>query len=211
MTGNGINPAPGRTEERLLHDTQQGDQEALDALLQRHLPSLRVFCRLRINSFLRQRESEMDVVQSVCRELLGHLEGFDYQGDERFRNWLYVAVLNKLREKEKYYRARKRNSARERSLDRESVLANAYDSVFTPSHYAMAHERVQLLEAAFDQLPEHYREVITLAKVARLSQEEMARTMGRSVASARNLLTRALVRLSAILEGMEGEDTARRP
>ena len=31
MTGNGINPAPGRTEEKLLHDTQQGNQEALDA------------------------------------------------------------------------------------------------------------------------------------------------------------------------------------
>jgi len=121
MTGNGMTPAPGRTEEELLHDTQQGDQESLDALLQRHLPALRVFCRLRINSFLRQRESEMDVVRSVCRELLGHLEGFDYQGDERFRNWLYVAVLNKLREKEKYYRAQKRDSARERSLDREPI------------------------------------------------------------------------------------------
>jgi len=209
MTGNGLSPVQGRTEERLLHDTQQGDGEALDALLQRHLPSLRVFCRLRINRFLRQRESEMDVVQSVCRELLGHLEGFEYRGDGQFRNWLYVAVLNKLREKEKYYRAQKRDSARERSLDRESVLAQAYDSVFTPSHHAMAHERVQLLEAAFDQLPEHCREVITLAKVARLSQEEMARAMGRSVASARNLLTRALVRLSAVMEAMEGEGGSR--
>jgi len=36
-----------------------------------------------------------------------------------------------------------------------------------------------------------------------LSQDELAATMGRSVPSARNLLARALVRLSAVLEQLD--------
>ena len=63
----------------------------MESLIARHLPSLRAFVRLRVNSFLRARESESDVVQSVCCEILQHMQGFEYQGEARFRNWLYGA------------------------------------------------------------------------------------------------------------------------
>jgi hypothetical protein len=55
---------------------------------------------------------------------------------------------------------------------------------------------VRNLEAAFDELPEHYREVITLSRIAGLSRAEIAAHMGRSEASVRNLLSRALVVLA---------------
>jgi RNA polymerase sigma factor (sigma-70 family) len=75
-----------------------------------------------------------------------------------------------------------------------------YASLSSPSRAAMAREGVARIEAAFARLPEHYREVITLARIVGLSQEELAEVTGRSVASARNLLTRALVRLAALLD-----------
>ena len=52
------------------------------------------------------------------------------------------------------------------------------------------------LEAAFDDLPEHYREVVTLSRIAQLSRAEIARQMGRTEASVRNLLSRALIALA---------------
>jgi len=195
------------SERQLVQDTQQGDPLAVQTLIRRHLPALRAFVRLRVNRFLRARESDSDVVQSVCGELLRQLDQFEYRGETQFRNWLYVAVLNKVRQKEKYYRAEKRDPAREARLQAtdagDQLLMNCYESFYTPSQLAMAREQTALVEAAFDQLPDHYREVITLAKIVGLSQEELAATMGRTVPSARNLLARALVRLSAVLEQLE--------
>ena len=60
------------------------------------------------------------------------------------------------------------------------------------------------LEAAFDQLPEHYREVVTLARVARLTCAQIAATTGRSEDSVRNILARALNKLATQLE--DGDD-----
>ena len=194
------------SEHDLLRRTLAGDGAAIDTIIGRHLPGLRAFVRLRINAFLREREEADDVVQSVCRELLSHLGDFHYEGETRFRNWLYVAALNKLRDKEKYYRAKRRDPARERrrsgtAADESLVLA--YSTVMTPSRQAMAREEIDMLEAAFDRLPDDYREVITLSRFVGLSQTEMAEQMGRTVASVRNLLTRALVKLSAELEVLD--------
>jgi len=193
------------SDAKLIRETQQGRPDALEALLERHLPALRVFVRLRLGRRLRTKESAMDVVQSVCRELLGHLDEFEYESDDRFRHWLYTAALNKLRQKERYYGAQRRDLAREAPAERESALVGAYDSVFTPSQNAMAREEETRLEAAFDRLPDNDREVITLAKVVRLPHEEIARTMGRTIPAVRNLLARALAKLSTALEEQPGE------
>jgi DNA-directed RNA polymerase specialized sigma24 family protein len=57
-----------------------GDQLAIEALLERHLPGLRAFVRLRAGPAVRTRESTTDVVQSACREVLAH---FDWQRADR--------------------------------------------------------------------------------------------------------------------------------
>jgi len=205
MQDDRANDLASPSEEWLIRETQQGRPKALDALLERHLPALRVFVRLRLDRELRARESEMDVVQSVCRELLAHLGDFEYRGEAPFRKWLYVAALNKLRQKGRYYRAEKRDHEREHIGDRESILINAYESVFSPSRQAMAREQIELLEAAFDRLPDDHREVITLARVVRLPHSEIANAMGRTVPAVKNLLARALVRLTTALSDLEKE------
>ena len=209
MQDDRANDTASLSDERLIRETQQGKSEALDALLERHLPALRVFVRLRLGGELRARESEMDVVQSVCRELLVHLDDFEYRGEAPFRKWLYVAALNKLRQKDRYYRAQKREHERELIGDRESILINAYESVFSPSRQAMAREQVELLETAFGRLPDDHREVITLAKVVRLPHVEIASAMGRTVPAVKNLLARALVKLTTALSELEKEGGGR--
>jgi RNA polymerase sigma-70 factor (ECF subfamily) len=197
------------TERELLVRTQGGDHRAMDTLIARHLPSLRAFVRLRTDSLLRAHEEDSDVVQSVCRDLFEKLDDFEYQGETRFRNWLYVAVLNKIRRKREYWLAAKRDPRRERRRDdlerSRTLLLDCYRSIATPSRHAADREQLARVEAALDRLPEHYREVITLARIVGLSQEELAEETGRSVASVRNLLSRALVRLSALLEELDAD------
>jgi RNA polymerase sigma-70 factor (ECF subfamily) len=190
---------PPAGSEALLARWSGGDREALDALIARHLPALRVFVRLQVGALLRQRESCSDVVQSVCRELLENLGAFEYRGEEQFRHWLFVAALNKIRQHHRHHAAERRAPAREAS-DGDARLGELYALVLSPSQHAIARETVARLEAAFDTLPEHYRDVIVLCRVVGLSQEDVAARMGRSVDSVRNLLHRALARVAAVAD-----------
>ena len=190
---------PAETPD-LLRRTSAGDREALGALLARHLPRLRAFVRLRVGNVVRAKESASDIVQSVCADLLGSLDKFEYRGEPQFQSWLFNAVLLKLRERERFFRREKRRAGLE--VNREAAVADlesCYAHLMTPSQAAIGREMAERLEAAFDELPEDYREVLTLHRVVGLSHAEAAAQMGRTVDSVRNLLHRALARLSGIL------------
>jgi RNA polymerase sigma factor (sigma-70 family) len=176
----------------------------LDHLLAEHLPRLRAFIRLRTNQAIRARESCSDLVQSVCRELLAERERFDFQGEAAFRAWLYTAALRKIVARDRHWHAGRRDVERELapagdgSAD-ERLLA-AYATVSTPSVALARKESEAAFEAAFAELSEEHREVVTLAKLVGLSHAEIARQTGRSEEACRQLLRRALIRLELALE-----------
>lgn len=62
------------------------------------------------------------------------------------------------------------------------------------------------MEQAFEKLPEDYREVILLVRVAGLPYAAAAEQMGRTEPSIRNLLSRALSRLSGMLVKPKASD-----
>ena len=192
--------------EALLRAAANGDSEALNTLLAAHLPELRAFIRLRTGPALRARESHSDLVQSVCREVLEHADRFRFPGESAFRHWLFTTALRKLSNRRDYYQAGKRDAGREVPLDDvqrtdgDHALLQLYESFSTPSGHAIIREELQRVEAAFDQLTEEQREVVTLAHIAGLSRLEIAEHTGRSEGAVRGMLHRALVKLSALLE-----------
>jgi len=175
-----------------------------EEVLERHLSGLRAFVRLRSNRRIRERESASDIVQSVCRELLEQ-EGFEYRGEAELRGWLYTAALRKIVERDRRMNAQKRDVGREARDAGEQGLLNAYATMTTPSMHASAREQLDRIEAAFDLLTEEQREVLSLARIAGLSHGEIAERTGRSEESSRQLLRRALIRLSIALD--EGDAT----
>jgi RNA polymerase sigma-70 factor (ECF subfamily) len=196
-----------RDQERhsgeLLDAGRSGDRDALEALVVRHLPRLRAFARLRMSPLLRAREAAEDLVQSACVQILRALPAFEYRGEEAFRGWLYTAVTNKLLEHERELRAQCRDVRREVVHDPgegAGAIAQVYGAALSPSQRVIAAERLVELEAAFDALPDHYREVLTLSRIARLSRAAIATRLGRSEGSVRNLITRALAELGRQLE-----------
>lgn len=173
------------------------------ALIAAHLPALRAFVRLNVDSFLRERESCSDLVQSVCKDLLGRHGTFEWRDPRAFRNWLYTAVLNKIRDHERWFHAEKRDPAREVRLDDAGDLARCYSSVLSPSQHAIAKERAELLERAFERMPESYREVLTLSRILGQSHEEIAESLGKTATNVRVLLCRALARLTTVLAELD--------
>jgi RNA polymerase sigma factor (sigma-70 family) len=176
------------------------DDSSIERLLERHLAALRAFVRLRAGPRVRAFESEADLVQSVCRELLAKRSRFDFRGDSAFRSWLYTAALRKVVEKDRYHSAGKRDVARRARADSTGDVLDCYAVLATPSQDLAAREQMERIERAFERLSEDHREVLSLARIAGLPSAEVARLMGRSEVACRQLLRRAQVRLAMLLE-----------
>lgn len=179
--------------EDLYGRAADGDAVSLDQLLERYLPQLHAYVHLRLGAELRARESSMDVVQSVCREVLTQRGKFDFRGEERFRAWLFTAALNKLRDKHRFYHWDKRDVRREAGPVTAFEGGIARTLMGTPSQGAMAAETDRIVHEAIDALSEDHREVITLARIVGLPHKVLAEVMGRSEEATRQLLGRALV------------------
>ena len=180
---------------RLVQEASVGAVVAIDALLERFLPELRAFVRLRAGARILGKESDEDLVQSVCREVLEDLSSFDYRGVKSFKKWLYLRAQNKIADKGKFYSRQRRDVAREEQLATNPEYYSGYQRLLSPSRVAIQGEAVEQLERAFDGLPREYAEVITLSKIVGLSHAEIAAEIGKSEAASRVLLHRALAKL----------------
>lgn len=188
----------------VVESASQGDAAAVATLLERHLPRLRAYIRLRMGPQLRARESASDLVQSACREVLENIGRYQHRSEANFRRWLFTTAARKVRDRVDYHRAEKRDVDREIDCADGTVhdaVAAVYADFVTPSADLDMRERVARLEAAFDRLPADYREVITLTRIVGLPHREVAEAMGRSETASRMLLYRALAELAAELEG----------
>lgn len=188
-------------------DERPRDEAAasVDAVLARHLPALRAFVRLRAGPAIRARESESDIVQSVCRELLAERSRFEFQGEGAFRSWLYTAALRKILARDRYHRAKKRDLDREVAAagDEDHELrsvADCYAVLATPSQDLAARELMDRIDSAFAQLDPDHQQALSLSRIAGLPLDDVAREMNRSREACRKLIRRAQVKLALLLE-----------
>lgn len=191
--------------EVLIADAHAGNERALDALVERYLPEIRAYVRLNLRASVRDKESCSDLVQTVCKDVLCNLGQFEYRGENSFKAWLYIAVVNKIRTRERYYRAQRRSAKREVPHGAHA-LSKVYGTICSPSRHASAREELERVERAFDVLPADYREVLTLSRVAGLSLAETAAQMERSTGSVKMLLSRAVARLVSVLDDTTTEN-----
>ncbi len=180
-----------------------------ESLLGQNLPALRAFVRLRTSHKLRQLESHVDLVQSVCREAFTARGGLEYRGDQEFRNWLFTFAKRKLVERDRYWKSEKRDIKRvaraqvTENGDRDWNLIDQYATFSTPSMHARSREEIERVERAFDRLSEEQGEVVSLVRIGGLTHADAAEAMGCSEDNSRQLLRRALVRLAIELDEAE--------
>ncbi|MBI1382702.1 MAG: sigma-70 family RNA polymerase sigma factor [Planctomycetaceae bacterium] len=194
-----------RSSRELSLEASQGGTAALEELLVRHLPRLRTYVRAKAGGLVLAREDASDIVQSVCREVLERAPGVRASTEAEFRAWLFKTTLRKILDKHKLHTADKRDVRREAEgvAGEDRMPDRRYAS---PTGAAIGHEELERLARGLDFLSEDQREVVLLSRVVGLSRAEVASEMGRTEASVRNLLHRALGELSGHLE--RGTDRA---
>jgi RNA polymerase sigma-70 factor (ECF subfamily) len=199
----------GDVSQDLIERAKQGDPQAIDTLLARHLPGLREFVANRVGQLVDAKESASDLVQSACREVLQHMDRLQYDGEDGFRQWLYTTALRKIKDRHRYYLAEKRDARREvpiapQTSSDASRFLELYQSFGWPSQEAVLREELERLQRVFEELPDNYRQVITLAYIERLPHAEISQRLGITEPHARVLLSRALARLAGLLRKSEG-------
>jgi RNA polymerase sigma-70 factor, ECF subfamily len=194
--------------EELLCLARKGDRDRLGELLAAYRNYLKMLVRLQIHGRLQTKADASDVVQEALMEACRAFQGFHGTTEAEFLQWLRGILATKLALLVRaFYGTQRRDLRLERrlddDLDRSSRMAEAFAMPqSSPSQKAARREQAVILADALDQLPEHYHEVIVLRHFEQLEFPEIARRMGRSLESVKNLWARALADLHRSLRGI---------
>ncbi|KAA5538755.1 sigma-70 family RNA polymerase sigma factor [Roseiconus nitratireducens] len=170
-------------------------------------PWLKLLAERQMPAGLRGRVDPSDLVQQALIDA--------WRGHDQFRGrthaerlaWLRVILTRAiLRQDRDQLRTAKRGRGIEVQLqaavDRDSVRMEqlAVDDASAAETQVDRAERLLALAAALDELPEDYRQVLTLRHIEGLSHEAIADRIGRSPAAARMLWVRALEKLRSVYQ-----------
>lgn len=185
------------TDERsLLTRATSGDADALEILMTRY--SARVY-RLAYGITRNAADAE-EVVQDVFLQLVH--KGAGFEGRAALGSWIYRITTNLSLNK-------RRGRWRELETSLDDVLPTfkpdghrdgdraflVADWSATPERELLSGEARRVLEEALDRLPHHYRAVLVLKDVEELSNEDVAMTVGDTVAAVKTRLHRARMAL----------------
>lgn len=187
-------------DRALAHAASRGDRGAFDRLVDRYLDrTLRICVRL-----LGNLDDAEDAVQETFSRAWSRLASF--AGQSTFGTWVTSIALRHCTDVERARRSRRRHIAE---------LPPAFDPDLhapdprrpSPHRHAEQRETLKNVEAALAQLPPRLRTALTLRTIEGMEYEDVARSMGTSIRSARLYVWEARQRLSREL-GFDADDDA---
>lgn len=208
-------PEQQQTEELLLL-AKDGDQVAINQLMERHRDALRHLVRMRLDQKLQRRVDVSDVVQDVLIEANRRLTRYMDNPIMSFRLWLRQIARDRIIDAHRRHRV-----SAKRSIDREQAMAppRGYDqssihlasllgdNKLTPAANALQLEMARKVEAAIADLDERDGEIIIMRHYEHLSNQEIAQTLELTEPAASMRYLRAIRKLKSILQENNSDDS----
>lgn len=196
------------TTPLLLERWHRGDDQALAALVELHLPWLREHVQRRLGPFLRRHGEAEDYLQDAVLDFLRDAPRFQVRDGAQLRGLLARVVENTLRDKNDWFRARRRNlGVGDAALPEGSVLDLRSGLVLTstPSRGADREEGRAWVRLALELLDAEDRKVIIGRDYEQRSFQDIGNELGLSAGAARMRWNRAVARLAqTMLELRQG-------
>ena len=175
-------------DQKLVQALQRGDTGAVEALLDRYGGWIYRVARRLLNDPRDVEEVTQDVLLTVVRKIQ------TFKGEAAFSSWLYRIAVNAA-----YQRLRAKRARPEVSLepflpvfdDEGRYIEPVVDWSSKLNDPAVAEETRAAIERSLSRLPEEYRVVIQLHDVEELPNEEVAATLGLTVAAVKSRVHRA--------------------
>ena len=197
-----------------LHRWNNGDRAALEELVSAHLSWLRAHVSNRLGPRLRRKAETEDFLQDALVEFLLYGPRIVIDDEDRFRALLVRIVENTLRDKNDWFKAKRRTISRERPLPPDTILNldPRHDPPGTPSAEVDSNERRAWIRLGMELSGSDDREVLVLRNWDRLSFSEIGEELGISEDAARMRHKRAMGRLAETVgrlrRGQPIEDSA---
>jgi RNA polymerase sigma-70 factor (ECF subfamily) len=195
-------PAP----EELLRLARAGNSPALGSLLELYGSYLELLARLQIGRRLQGKVDAADLVQETFLRAHQDFGQFEGSTEAELVSWLRQILASRLADLVRRYHGAGRRAVRlerelEIDLDQSSRVLDQglLAPSSSPSQKADRREQAVILADALGRLPDDYREVIILHHLEDRPFPEVARLMGRTIDSVKNLWIRALTRLRRAL------------
>jgi RNA polymerase sigma-70 factor (ECF subfamily) len=171
----------------LVKSAQGGDVSAVGELYDRHHESIFRYVLVRVQD----RALAEDLTGEVFARMVGSLPGYHLRGIP-FRAWLYRIAHSRVVD---HYRRQKRRPSV--PLDYAQGLSDPEGNPALTVDLKLTLERVQ---RALSGLEPSQRDVVVLRFLLGLSLQEVAQTLGKTVAAVKSLQHRGLVALRVVLE-----------
>ncbi len=192
-------------DKSTLEQASHGDRAALGAMA----TALRPHIEKQLLRYPLSDDDRQDLVQSTLVQIIRRVGSF--RGDSSFSTWLFRVTAN---EALMMMRSQRRHRARlVQGLDFEELgsLPAANDAAAAGDRAdvtAAQSERDARVRAALAELPDDYRDVVSLHYHEDLGLQEIADRLGSTESAVRSRLHRARTRLRAILEKTDGAEIA---
>lgn len=164
------------SDEALLRAARLGDEEAFQAIIERHGPSMYRYAVRLVGSSADAADVTQDALVSAWRSL------DSFAGRSSLRTWLFRLVHRRAADLQ---RVRKPTP-----IDDDLISRMTRPSTDNPLQSVLDHELLEALQQALDELPWHQRAVWLLREVEQMSYEEIAETLAISPGSVRGYLHR---------------------
>jgi RNA polymerase sigma-70 factor (ECF subfamily) len=138
--------------------------------------------------FTESEDEALDTTQVVFLRVWRGLPGF--RGEARLSTWVFQIAWNHIRAHRRKM-GRQPLLVREGTNDNRELVDRTPDTQPDPEHRAAAVEMLDLVEAALNELPEHYRIVVWLRDGEDLSYDEIARVLDVPIGTVRSRIARA--------------------
>jgi RNA polymerase sigma-70 factor, ECF subfamily len=193
----------------LLDQVRNGEDGAVDKLLDKHRDSLRRMIQLRLDQKIMRRVGVSDVIQDVLVEANRRLKDYLANPVLSFHLWIRQIAKDRIIDAHRRHRmSAKRNIDREQPLvapggqdhSTMELAGRLCDPGLTPAAAATQREIATQVESAVHQLKGPDREIILMRHYEQLSNLEAAQSLGLSEPAASMRYLRALRRLREILD-----------
>ena len=183
-----------RSTSQLLKEWHDGDEAALEALIERHLPWLRAQVSKRLGPLHRRKGDTGDFVQEAMVRVFRHGPRFVVEDTARFRALLRRIVENHLADEYDWLTAARRDARRDAARNPDTVLAVGKRP--GPASEISDEEEREWIRLGLALLNPGDREVIYLREWKALSFLDIGEQLGIDSEAARKRFQRALPRLS---------------
>lgn len=198
----------GEHTQELLKDVADGNESAVNRLMDRHREAVRRMIQMRLDRALARRVDASDIVQDVLLEASQRLNDYLTNPSMPFHLWLRQLAKDRIIDMHRRHRAAKR-----RSVDREQNLSglgsderSAADlatllqaAELTPAAAALRKEMEERFLLALDQLEETDREIIVMRHFEQLGNTDVAKALQLTPPAAGMRYLRAIRRLRELL------------